>query len=75
MSRRCFIPFSRSNYPPPIQPQINDNQSNGRGLADKVESQLSRLNMKSTVPNKPIPSSRTDNYDKKVKRKNITMNF
>lgn len=76
MSRRCFMPFSRSNnVPPPTPYKVEDNQPSGKGLADKVESQLSKLNMKTPPPNKPIPTPRNDNFEKKPRRKNITMNF
>lgn len=69
MSRRCFIPFRNSTPKVDVNERYEDKQQYnpqpkvGSGLADKVESKLSKLNI-----SKP-------KVEREKNRKNVTMNF
>ena len=69
MSRRCFMPFRNSMPKVDVNEKYEDKQQYntqskvGSGLADKVESKLTKLNI-----SKP-------KVEREKKRKNVTMNF
>lgn len=69
--RRCFIPNSRISTIQPVKQQ--QESIKGNGLSDNVEHKLSKLTM--LKPSPQIKAQHVDKFDKKVKRKNITMNF